>query len=416
MAPQLARLAAAGVIVLLLGLAALSSHHPHRPAMLSSERNVMNIEASTFQEPSAMYTKDLTSSTPSSGQDFGQVLRNIKVQQAAAEAQMKHLVALNRAKASALRSALDGDSFHTGVAPAAVSVAAPKPKNAPKKIKLHPRSGRALSSRAKGKLSAVAGTLAASVAVSVGESQLDPKRVQARISRLLADSKARLHQDEQITITDLTAKAEEGGPWFQEQQTVRLEGDRRRVLGDQRLIKLLASMEGHQRLNAMQHLDAIDLEAKDDLNAAEVQARLYGVADEVNGHNHPLLAAGVHAGHSREFGMGGMEDEDEDHGSQILQAAGIRTDALPGFGTKVSIPFSFLWFCLKCYSRVHCGGGFARGRRAPSLENTPPLSNYSPPYFCFCMCAMWEFWAKGPCLPIFAQKGMDNRCPVPSFL
>jgi len=346
MAPQLARLAAAGVIVLLLGLATLSSHHPHRPAMLSSERNVMNIEASTFQEPSAMYTKDLTSSMPSSGQDFGQVLRNIKIQQAAAEAQMKHLVALNRAKASALRSALDGDSFHTGLASATVSVAAQQPQNALKKIKLHPRSGRALSSPtekgAKGKLSAIAGTLAASVAVSVGESQLDPKHVQARISRLLADSKARLHQDEQITITDLTAKAEEGGPWFQEQQTVRLEGDRRRVLGDQRLIKLLASMEGHQRLNAMQHLDAIDLEAKDDLNAAEVHARLYGVADEVNGNNHPLLAAGVHAGHSREFGMGGMEDEDEDHGSQILQAAGIRTDALPGFGTKVAIPFSFL--------------------------------------------------------------------------
>ena len=74
------------------------------------------------------------------------MLRNIKAQQAAAEAQMKHLVAMNRAKASALRSALDGDSFQTGLASATVSVAAQQPKNASQKGKLNPRSGRVLSS------------------------------------------------------------------------------------------------------------------------------------------------------------------------------------------------------------------------------------------------------------------------------
>jgi len=293
----------------------------------------------------------------SSGQDFSKVLANIKAQQAAAESQMKHLVAVNRAKASALSRALDGDSFHTGLASATVSIAAhaaalPKIKLHP--IKLHPRSRRPLAAKAptakgagKGKVRGMAGKFGSSIVAGGGGSQADQKHVQARISKLLADSKTRLHQDEERTITDLTVKAARG-PWFQEQQAARLTGDRRRVLGDQRLVKLLAAMEAEQGLNArmnapMQHLDAIDTQARADLNAAEVHARMYGVADEINGNNKPLLAAGVHTGHSREFGMGGMEAEDEDHGSQVLQAAGIRTDALPGMGTKYAeaIPLPF---------------------------------------------------------------------------
>jgi len=93
----------------------------------------------------------------------------------------------------------------------------------------------------------------------------------------------------------------------------------------------------------MQHLDAIDLQARNDLFAAEMRARQRGLADEVNPHTHNLLAAGVKAGHSRDVGLGGMDGDDADPGSLALARAGVRTDGLPGFGTKYAeaIPLPF---------------------------------------------------------------------------
>jgi len=352
----LAALAASGVLCVAFVLLARGPVR-RRVALAAPGGSVVDIEGSTFARPGAVYERDLQQApaTAPARQDVGAVLQGIKAQQAAAEAQMKRLMQLNRAQASALSRALDGDRFSAGLAAGATAHAAPA------KPKLHPRSGRpiaagaarrqqppapagtgrgaggATAAAASSRRGAASGLRAA--AAAVGNAQSDPGRVQTRIARLRADARARLGQDETRTIADLTTKPGRG-PWFQAQQALSLDGDKRRVLGDQRLVKLLTGMEASPSLLPsqsafVQHLDAIDTQARGDLQAAEMRARQRGVADEVNPNSQHMLAAGVNAGHSSDFGLGGMEGDDEDIGTQVLQRAGIRTDALPGFGTEV---------------------------------------------------------------------------------
>jgi hypothetical protein len=361
----LGALAGSGVLVLVLGAVTLASHGRRRTALAGEGSAVVDIESSTFAKPAGVYDRVLQqTSAAASGQDVGMVLRDIKAQQAAVEAQMKHLMQVNRAKASALSRVLNGDNFSAGLAARANKAhAAPA---APTRPKLHPRSGRPIAvgtarpqrqqARAAGEPRASGGGEATSAvaaaggrggaagavraaAVALGR-ESGPSRAQTRIARLLADAQARLSQDEHRTLKDLTS-APERGPWFQAQQALSLDGDRRRVLGDERLVKLLRGMKASPSLlgshNALvQHLDAIDMQARDDLQAAEMRARQRGVADEVNPHSKNILAAGVNPGRSRDMGLGGMEGDDEDFGTEVLQRAGIRTDALPGMGSEVS--------------------------------------------------------------------------------
>lgn len=326
-------LAGSGVLLFVLCAVTLASLVSQRTALARESSAVVDIERSTFAKPAGVYYRGLKNTLEgSSGQDVGTVLEDIKAQQVAVEAQMKHLMQVNRAKASALSRALNGDKFSAGLA-AGANKAHASPA-APTKPKLHPRSGRLIARV--GKTRASGGKASA---VAVGK-QSDPSRVQTRIARLLADAQARLSQDEHLTLKDLTSTPKRGA-WFQAQQALSLDGDRRRVLGDERLVKLLRGMKASPSMlgsqNALvQHLDAIDMQARDDLKTAEMRARHRGVADEVNPHTKNILAAGVNAGHSRDFGLGGMEGDDEDFGTQVLQRAGIRTDALPGMGTEVS--------------------------------------------------------------------------------
>ncbi len=367
-------LAASGVLCAALVLLARGPGR-RRVALAAPGGSVVDIEHSTFARPWAVYARDLQQA-PGAGaapvrQDVGAVLQGIKAQQVAAEAQMKRLMQLNRAQASALSRALDGDRFSAGLA------AEVKAHAAPAKPKLHPRSGRpiaagaarqqqhaaahaaaaggrsgaAAAAAASGRRGVERGGLQAAV-VAAGNAQSDPGRVQTRIARLLADARARLGRDEQQTIADLTTKPGRG-PWFQAQQALSLDGDKRRVLGDERLVKLLTGMKASPSLLPsqtafVQHLDAIDTQARSDLQAAEMRARQRGVADEVNPNSQHMLAAGVNAGHSSDFGLGGMEGDDVDVGTQVLQRAGIRTDGLPGFGTEVGS-------CRVCSALMHAG-------------------------------------------------------------
>lgn len=354
MAPAVASISAASVVVLMLGVATLSpARRTAELVGIGGESSVLSIEGSTFQNPAQMYADHLTSAASPSQQDIQQVLQGIKAQQAAAEAQMKQLMKVNHRKASALSHVLDGDTFN---------VALSSPKKAPvAKAKMHPRSGRPLAVTAKTPIAPQAGApqkkkaemgAKAPVKAARGYAAPDPTQVQARIVNLLAHSNSMLNKDERRTITDLTTKAAQG-PWFQQQQTMHLRADRERVLGDEKLIKLLTAMQHHLSLSPspMQNLDAIDMQARNDLAAAEMRARQHGIADELNPNTQHILAAGVHAGHSREYGLGGMEASsdwgmdggDEDYGSEALEKAGIRTDALPGFGTKYrqALPLPF---------------------------------------------------------------------------
>ena len=188
------------------------------------------------------------------------MLQSIKAQQAAAEAQMKHLMQINHAKATALSRALNGDSFTKDVPSTAHSTAK---ASAARKTRLHPRSGRPLHSTpaAAGQrnlaVAAVANRAKSADTTSVmsrakgaahnENSRPDSKHVQARIAKLLGDAKSRLKQDEHSTMTDLLSKTAHG-PWFQAEQALRLKGDKRRVMGDERLIKLLTGMQASQEL------------------------------------------------------------------------------------------------------------------------------------------------------------------------
>jgi hypothetical protein len=345
---QMARFAVVctGSAALLL-LAMLSALHPRRELLSAglSSRNdkVLEIAGGTFENPSQVYARQLrTASNGESKIQYSKILRRIKDQQAQAEAQMKQLVQENKAKATALSRALDGDSFHM------VSAAKLPRKQPTSKRKLHPRSGLPLAAQSAAvRAAASAGEVGQSKGKRGGDgggshSMHDATRVQARISKLVVDAHKRLEDDERRTISDLTSSVAKG-PWFHQQQQMRLQDDRRRVLGDKRLVKLLRAMRAQQGLlpsssAPMQHLDAIDVQARNDLFEAEMRAREQGVADELNPHTHHILAAGVKVGGSRDVGLGGMEgDDEEDAGAEALKRAGVRTDGLPGFGTKVRL-------------------------------------------------------------------------------
>jgi len=362
-AALLAMQAGSGVL-LVLGAVTLALHGRRSTVLAGKISAVVDIESRTFAKQAGVYDRVLQqTSAAASRHDVSTVLRDIKAQQAAVEAQMKHLMHVNRAKASALSRVLNGDKFSAGLAARAYKAHASSAT--PTKLKLHPRSGRPIAvgtarpqnhkARAAGEPRASGGVATSDVAAAGGRGgaagavraaavalgkESGPSRVQTRIARLLADAQARLSQDEHSTLKDLTSMPERG-PWFQAQQALSLDGDRRRVLGDERLVKLLRGMKASPSLlgsqNALvQHLDAIDMQARDDLQAAEMRARQRGIADEVNPHTKNILAAGVNPGHSRDMGLGGMEGDDEDFGTEALQRAGIRTDALPGMGSEVS--------------------------------------------------------------------------------
>ena len=385
---QLIALAATGVMVLLLGVATLSSAG-RRPFSLVGKQSRMGFqrdhsvagkwdraskalaknlvvnrakeqkhdyERKTFQAHDPFQAHDtqegLEAMPAQSNKDVRNILLNLKAQQAEAEAQMKKLMQLNSIKASALSRALDGDSFN--------KKHVVKPHLTKRHIvKSHPRNGRPLAvvldanspadkalatlSQAHSSKVANTGIKAAGVARTAVAGEFKAgDGVQGRVAQLLTDSRLRLAKDEQRIIKDLTSEVDINAPWFQQQHALLLKRDRDRVIGDQRLIKMLANVKRAVDIVPMQHLDAIDIEARDDLAKAEMRTRGQSIADEVNPNTFRIKAAGVYAGSSRDLGLGGM-DADNDVGERALDAAGVRTDALPGFGTnyREAIPLPF---------------------------------------------------------------------------
>jgi hypothetical protein len=390
---QLIALAATGVMVLFLGIATLSSagrrpfslvgkqssisdHRDHSVAgkwdraskalaknlVVSGAKEEKNhYERKTFQAHDPFQAHDtqegLEAMPAQSNKDVRNILLSLKAQQAEAEAQMKKLMQLNSIKASALSRALDGDSFN--------KKHVVKPHLTKRHIvKSHPRNGRPLavvlqanspaakalatqaqahSSKHVVSVAANTGIKAAGVARTAVAGEFKAGNgVQGRVAQLLTDSRLRLAKDEQRIIKDLTSEVDINAPWFQQQHALLLKRDRDRVIGDQRLIKMLANMKRAVDIVPMQHLDAIDIEARDDLAKAEMRTRGQSIADEVNPNTFRIKAAGVYAGSSRDLGLGGM-DADIDVGERALNAAGVRTDALPGFGTnyREAIPLPF---------------------------------------------------------------------------